>query len=243
MPKKCLWLTMFLGLSASLRADIVVSWSDSGWYNSTGFHVDINNNYIVGFQGEYAQGVTPITYNDFFVFDLSNVTGPITSAVLSLHNPGCPPCGYQSMSPTETYTLFDVSTPISTLEANHTGVGSPLAPEIFNDLGSGTIFGSRTVSAADNGTLVHIALNSDAVAAIDAHLGGMIAVGGSLTSLFDSLPPEDMFASGGNNPGDTRLLTLNPTPVPEPSAAILFSAVLLGLGARAFWRRGGGSVR
>jgi hypothetical protein len=221
-----------------LRADVIVSWSDSGWYNSTGFHVDVNNNYIVGFQGEtvFPSGL-PITYNDFFVFDLSTVTGPITSAFLSLFNPACPTCGYQSMSSTETFTVFDVSTPISELEATH-GATTPLAPEIFNDLGSGTIFGSRTVSAADNGTMVNITLNSDAIAAINANLGGMIAFGGSLTSLFDSAPPEVMFASGGNIPSDQRLLILNPVQAPEPSTLLLLGiglTVLLACGTRSSW--------
>lgn len=230
-PLICM-MGVFLCLAAPLGAD-VMSWSDSGWYDSTGFHVDVNNNYIVGFQGTYLASGPPITFNDFFVFDLSTVSGPITSAVLSVFNPACSiVCGYQSQSRTETYTVFDVSTPIGTLEANHTGVGSALAPAIFNDLGSGTIFGSRTVSAADNGTMVDIVLNHDAIVAINANLGGRIAFGGSLTSLFNNLsPPEEMFAAGGNSPGDQRLLFLNlaPASVPEPRSVLLLGTVALGL--------------
>jgi hypothetical protein len=245
-PSTFLWVAAFLFPAAPLPGDIIVSWSDSGWYDSTGFHARSNNNYIVGFQGTYLVIGTeppftymPITYHDFFVFDLSTVTGPINSGILSIFNPApstCGfPCGYQSLSPTETYTVFDVSTPLNELDANHTGVGSLLSPAIFNDLGSGPVFGSTTVSASDNGSMVNIVLNREAIDAINANLGGSIAFGGSLTSLINNwTPPEEMFAAGGNLNTDQRLLILNPAPIPEPGSMLLLATVLLGIIVRQY---------
>lgn len=85
--------------------------------------------------------------HDFFVFNLGDVTATITSAQLSIGNSANN--GYISPNPTETYNVWDVSTAITTLIANQTG-----RVDIFNDLGSGTQYASRTVSAADNGTQV-----------------------------------------------------------------------------------------
>jgi hypothetical protein len=85
-------------------------------------------------------------------------------------NASNPQPGYLSTNPTELYTLFDVSTPIASLTANQAG-----AAGIYNDLGSGVSYGSRIVSAADNGTFVTIAVNASALAAINDAAGEQFA--------------------------------------------------------------------
>src|SRR5207244_7371103 len=52
---------------------------------------------------------------DYFVFDLTSASQTILSAQLNLFNPAN---GYNSPDATETYTSFDVSTAISSLEAS-----------------------------------------------------------------------------------------------------------------------------
>jgi hypothetical protein len=220
------WFGASLLYADPIRADQIVNSADSGWYDSGGFHAAANDNYIVGFQGtiQYPSG-SPVTYNDYFVFDLSGVTGPVTSAVLSLALHACPNCGFQSADPTETYSLFDVATSIGSLESTHTD-----ATDIFGDLASGMILGSRTISNADNGTTVDILLNSDAVALINASLGGSIAFGGTVTSL-DSKSPQVIFGFGGNDPADIRQLRLNPTAtVPESSTFVLLMTGCTAIG-------------
>ena len=69
-----------------------------------------------------------------------------------------------------------MTTPISTLTAGGSGLVG-----IYNDLGSGTLFGSLLFSEADNGSLLSINLNASALAAISAAISGdgNFAIGGS----------------------------------------------------------------
>jgi hypothetical protein len=70
-----------------------------------------------------------------------------------------------------------VSTSIASLIATQTN-----ATSIFTDLGSGILFGSVTVSSADNNSYVNVTLNSDAIAALIGSEGSEFAIGGSLTT-------------------------------------------------------------
>ena len=144
--------------------------SFTGWWDSTGSHDAGNSNYGVG------DANSSPDHHDFFVFDLSGIEGTITGAQLSIGNTAN---GYMAGIPAgiSTLAMFDVSTSIEALEATNSGqVG------IFTDLGSGTLFASRTVSAADNGTQVLITLNASALAALNAAEGQEFAIGGALES-------------------------------------------------------------
>jgi hypothetical protein len=150
--------------------------SDAGWYDNFGDHSSSNKNYISGTVGAS-------TFHDYFVFNLANVTGAITSATLSIFNPVTPP-GYNNDtgSSSITYQNWDVSTPIGTLTANQSG-----ATSIFNDLGSGTMFSSTVVGPSSDGTQVQITLDAAALSALIAAEGSSFAVGGSA---FASAVPE-----------------------------------------------------
>jgi ABC-type transport system substrate-binding protein len=144
----------------------------TGWWDSTGAHSSDNPNYGIG-DGNIAGGPD---HHDFFVFDLSDVSGLITGAQLSIGNDAA---GYLAGIPAglSQVSMWDVSTPIATLVADGTGqVG------IFNDLGSGTLFALTTVTAADDGTQVSFSLNDNALAALNAAEGSQFAIGGELTS-------------------------------------------------------------
>ena len=193
---------------------------DTGWYDQTGFHDAANTNYISGRSGD-------VEHRNFTVFDLSGLSGPIISAQLQLFNPGPPLPGYSSPNPFQIFTLFDVSTPISTLVASQTG-----RTDIFADLGTGTAFGAQVVSAADNGKFVTINLNPAGLAALNAAEGKQIAFGGAITDL--DLTTLDEYIFGFSNGPDTVRLVV--TAVPEPA-----SLALMGTGLVASliygWRR------
>jgi hypothetical protein len=173
---------------------VTLNYVDSGWWNNTGFHDSINKNYFVG------QSARPATqYRNFFVFDLSAVPLPIIGAQLRLFNP---PGGYSSPDPNDTYTLFDVSTPIPTLRAFGGG-----QTQIFDDLGSGVSLGAQVVSNADNGHVIPIDLNADAVSYLNAHRGGLVALGGALTTI--ACPADRYLFSYTGDPTDTRQLVLD----------------------------------
>jgi hypothetical protein len=176
---------------------VTLNFVDSGWWDSTGFR-DINfggQNYIVG---QYAG----LEYRDFFVFNLSGITDPIIGAQLRVFEPSG---GRSSPDPTDTYSLFDVSTPIPTLRGSGTG-----QVQIFNDLGTGVDLGSHVVSNSDNGQVVPIDFNDDGLSYLNAARGGQVALGGAITTIVGS---GDRYIFGGTgDPSNTRQLVLDIQP-------------------------------
>ena len=146
--------------------------TDSGWWNGGGEHESFNTNYVTGL-------IEGVEYRSFYVFDTSGINGTVVSAALQAYNPGIAVDfgdGYISPDPTETFTLFDVTTPVAQLTAG--GVGQTA---IFDDLGAGPTYGSYVASPADNGQFVTVPLNAAGLALVQG--GGPVAFGGVLTTL------------------------------------------------------------
>jgi hypothetical protein len=211
---------MLAASSPARAATITLNAVDNGAYNQLGDHAGSNPNYFVGFDGYYVS-------RNWFVFDLASVSGTIVSASLRLQT-------YYFVSyvkPTETYTLFDVTTPIASLIAGGTGL-----VDTFNDLGSGTTYGNRTYIAADDHKERDIALLAAGVNALQAAVGGQFALGGAVTTLLPSLYfGQYEFVFGGSGGALAQLvLDVEPVPVPEPATLTL---VGLGLAAAVVRRR------
>lgn len=177
---------------------------DLGWYDNTGFHDPTNDNYAVS-DDAIAPAAGKTTHN-FFVFRLGQgiIEGDILSATLSIFNPAS---GNSLPSEGVMYNLWDVdwsqNDPYTTLIAGGNGLVS-----VYNDLGSGTNFGSRLVLPADaNGNIV-INLNADA----------LIAIGNA-----SNIEGTSLFAIGGSVSPNGE--------VPEPGTYALMGAGLLGLAA------------
>lgn len=216
MLRLCVVCVLAAGVPASAAT---IDATDSGWYNATGTHVAQNDNYIVG-------AGNGNLYRNFFVFDLTGVTDLVISASLHLYNPdnALPALkGYISPDATETYALYDVSTPVGTVQASNVGAAGQA---VYNDLGSGLEFGQVTVSAADNGSIVSIALNADGLVALNAARGGLFALGGALTTL-GGAETEYVFGYSvaiGNL--DVRQLVMETSAVPEPGVLLLLGPAL-----------------
>jgi len=206
-----------IGLGASPAKAAFVNATDRGWYDDTGFHDPSNLNYIAGFD----RGTQ---YRDFFVFDLSGISNPIISASLRLWNPSNGTTG------PGTFQVSDVSTPIPSLTAGGSGQTAT-----FNDLGTGTSFGSVAVSTADNGTFVTVNLNASALAFLNANLGNTIAFGGQ----FITSGNQTFAFTNSNILADTQLIYEAPAPnvVPAPAGIVLFGLGLTGLGGFRLFRR------
>jgi PEP-CTERM motif len=144
---------------------------ETGWYSSNGNHSVTNQNYIVGDCSSC--GSNP-NFNNYFVFDLSNITAAITSADLSIGNGN----GYAA-GPLSTFSLFDVNTAIASLDVDRpnndaTGIG------IWNDLQGGTLLGTRGITNVVQNSQVVTTLNSDAITALNRARGQQWAIGGTL---------------------------------------------------------------
>jgi hypothetical protein len=95
-----------------------------------------------------------------------------------------------------TYSLFDVSTPAATLNAND---GTNLA--IWGDLGTGTTFGRYTVHPGEFTEVLSFPLNSAGIAAANAARGGFFSVGGSVAE-------DGFFIFGAGGAAGTQQLVL-----------------------------------
>jgi hypothetical protein len=173
----------------SMSDEVVLTAMDSGWWNDLGLHTSNNKNYYVG------QDTGHIVH-DYSVFDLSSIRQPITSAELILSNPS-----YVSPDSSETFNLYDVSTPVADLEA--TGSGPSTA--VFDDLGSGTILGS---TAIDTFNLPAVALNAAGLAYLNAHRGSPLELGGALSSISGA---SNQWVFGGTDSNSTRQLLVTTT--------------------------------
>ncbi len=170
-----------------------IGMSDQGWYAQNGFHDPSNRNYIVGLcttcnpSGEY---------RNWFVFDIANVTSPVTSLSLRLFS-------YDVTLSSGNYYLNDVTTPIASLVAGTGGVPA------WNDLGSGSNYGFRFFQTTDSQQFFDIGLNSAAIAGLNAAIGAgasQWAIGGAFTAGSVPVPPA-------------------PIPLP-PSAALLLGGLV-----------------
>nr|CUM62276.1 putative Thermitase [Planktothrix agardhii] len=178
--------------------------TDTGWYDNSGSHIPSNTNYLVGDYNNFK-------YRNWMAFNLSTFTTPVTSAKLQIKA-----YQYSSADPSETYELRDVTTPVSTLTAGGSGLTS-----IYNDLGDGTIYGSRSFTSADSNQTVTIDLNSALVSAINAKSGQSFALGGQTTTGIGN-NEESIFAYSNSLSPNTDvqlLLTYGPTDTTPPTAS------------------------
>ena len=220
----CFLLGAVLALASGLAQSQVISATSTGFYRNA-----VDNSFDSG-------GVAPtmfISWNpavggsefrDFAVFDLSSILAGqiITAAELRI---GMDAFGYNSPNTTETVEWVQVTSAIGTL----TSPGYKEA--VWSDLGDGSVYGTRTVSAADNGTTLVTTLNATAISALNAAIGSSFAIGGHLTFIDMTGPTQESVFFNGNGQPVSLALTLA---VPEPETyAMLFAGLgLLELAAR-----------
>lgn len=134
-----------------------------GWYNASGAHTSVNDNTITGLNGS-------LNYNSYFVFNLNLAATTVQSVTFEVEKEA------YTGDATETLSIWDVTTPASTLEAN--AANATVGLQTHNDLGSGTTYGTGMMtSAAAAGSIVSIPLNAAAATAVKASLGQDFAIG------------------------------------------------------------------
>ena len=215
---------------------------DTGAYVDLGFHTPSSSNFTTGFtrfeftdpDGNTLQG--ELTFRSFFVFDISGLGGPVTAATLTLpassaacdgstlESTGC----YRSDDASETVAFYDVTTTLSHLTGGSGGTAA------FDDLGSGTSYGSATVSgeADDPMPEVSVTLGAEAVADLNAAIGAGqsgFAIGAALSSIVDpgGLGAQELWAfSATDEPTQAQLVLHGPPQIPLPASLPLLAAVV-----------------
>ncbi len=161
---KIIFICLLAWLNSANAIPFNLSVINTGYYDSNG---DIHTpSYITGVVGTN-------TTHSFFVFDLpmtQSMTSP-TSAILQLQT--------FNVTGSGTLNLFDVTTPVNTLLTGGNGLNT------YNDLGSGTSYGSIAIDATQDNQIIQIALNSNALTDITTANGGLFAIGASYDSLSD----------------------------------------------------------
>ena len=228
-----------LGLSVCSQVQAgIVSYTDSGWWDSTGYSTDLSfSNYIAGtWACTPTYGCDPtrnVLTRNFFVFDLTELKGddPVTSATLRINASNVKVGG--------TYSLWDVDSTMPELrrplEVDPDTNEFILRQFVYDDLGTGNSYGSTALTTSDSWTIVDIELNVAALASINAKDGCnsqgesvdcLWALGGNLDH--DNV---DEFAFGLSGGGVRQLIysTESIPAVPVPAAVWLFGTALIGL--------------
>ena len=195
----------FIGLETNLNAasraavagnvgQTALSAIDAGWWDNAGSHTATNKNYVAG------QESATTTFRNFFVFDLATVTETIAGARLEIFNPA----GGYNGDTTETYSVFDITTPLATLRASGSGQTG-----IFADLGTGANFGEQVFEESNENSVKPVPLNVSGVNFLNASRGTTIAVGGAVTTI-SGTASQNVFSGSGpvGLLSDTRQLVL-----------------------------------
>lgn len=167
-----------------------------------------------------------VLYHNWFLFAIPTpaVGQTYVGATLRLFNPV-----FFSSNVSETYSVTDYTGSLTNLVAdNGNGNGSA----IYNDLGAGSAYGTATISSANNGGFVEIALTPAALASINAASGTNFALGGFLSTLDSTDNTEFAFGSSGTGPLSNTQLVLAQGSVagPEPgSLALLMLGTTAGI--------------
>jgi hypothetical protein len=268
-PLACLVMVVVVGPPA-VRADIILSAIDAGFVTMAGGSSKGDStiapiakyNYSVGFEVHYATGAlspppfAPMDRNNYFVFDLSSLPGPITAATLVL------PAG--ELESVDAVEVFDVVMPMAPvmaladagalLAASGLGTGafdSPADPAVgiagalYGNIeaGTGSPIGSKAITSADDDTMISIPLSLTGVTYLNGFLGGVVFLGGSVPSIVfaDGTPQQPFGFTAAEIPGSGPTVPmLIVTAVPEASSLLCVAvgaAVGGGRAMRARWLR------
>jgi hypothetical protein len=228
-------------------------------------------NYSVGFEEHYSTGalfspLAPMDRKNYFVFDLTSVTTPISSAVMTLYaGPDIAPAfpggthGYESADSSETYVITDTPTQSAALGlamsigggASSADYDSPTDPLVVDAKAlhamlapPGPPLTSKVVTAADDGTILSLSFTPAGLTFLNSKLGSKILLGGFLSTAppysGPTAFPQAIFGfTGPDIPADdplTPTLDLTLTSIPEASGALFFAVAFSLTGAMSLRR-------
>ena len=159
---------------------------NAGWYGNTGLHDPVNGeDYLVGICSSCELEGLPGAYNNWFIVDISGFTPAtaVTSLALTLNTFYADTAG--------TFKLWDYLGDIADLP-EYTAPGAP-GIAIYDDLGSGKLYGSFAYLGTEGYTYQTITLSSDAIFDLNAAIDNgdeQWAIGGSFAPTAPIPEPE-----------------------------------------------------
>lgn len=201
-------------LAADASSDVTLQATDFGFYHDQ-LLIFSDTNHANGW---YPGANPPGELRSFFVFDLTAVSGTITTATLRAGNS---PSGFASPDPAETLGLFDVDTNLDSLTSGSGGLPA------FADLGTGVGFGTEDVDFTDNDSVVEVTLNAAGVAALNDAIGSRIGIGLALTTInFAQMSASERMFNASAGPDFVREIVLAPEPGRGAGVAVAGAALL-----------------
>ena len=176
---RTLWLALLLlaaiaSVAHSGEGPVVIDSYVGGLYNNLGNQDrSIPCSYFPTLSGVRWQEFGPNQeFRSYFSFDLEALAleDPVVRGTLFV-----PVTNYLSANASEPVDLFDVVTPISQVDLDSTG-----RTDIFDDLGTGALYGMTEIFPSDAGGAIEVELSEDAIADINAAVGELFAIGLSL---------------------------------------------------------------
>ena len=204
----CFFVAVFFGASLKLDAAVInVDTAARGWIqtdNSDNGNSPINN---------YFAGSVDSLYRNHFDFAIPSFTGALDSASFVLRNDFVP---NSHTGATHTYSLYSLGA--------YGSYG-------FSDIGSGTGYGSVTISS---GGIVSVTLNASAIADISAAQGGTFSLEGVHSGEISGSMNFDFGNIVGDASSTQLILNTSSAAVPEPTTLAIFGigAGIAGLKAR-----------
>lgn len=180
--------TLFSGSTTNSLTKLVVNGTiqlspvDHGWYGVDGFHDPSNDSFSVGLCVPCVHGPE---LRNWFAFDISSLSTPVTSLSLTLST-------WAVKLPGVTYYAYDFRGSVPSLLSGSGGLAA------FADLGSGASFGQRTYFSADANLVRTVTLNAAAIGSLNnAVLAGqsLWAFGGSTSPVPE--PSSQLMAAVG----------------------------------------------
>jgi hypothetical protein len=203
-----------LGAGAHAASYTFDASTNLGNWSATQANTDANTNYAVG-------NSAGTVWRNFFTFNLASLAPneQVVSATLQLRK-----FWYYSTDSSENVAFYDVSTSPQVLNNNQ-----GFSPAIFNDLGTGTSYGTVSLTQGNTGDVVTVSLNAAGRAAIASAAGGSFSIGGSCLTCGTG---QTVF--GTSSSIGVQELVVQTAPIPEPST---YAMLGIGLAALAFLRR------
>lgn len=215
----------FIALPAKSNEITAISAADRGWYRIDGQHVVSNKNTFTG-----DGGARDSIFRSFFTFDVPILPGDVVAAQLNLQLYGILLSGYGAIpdSILFPFTIYDVGTSATDL-ATERPRGSVAGQSIYQDIGSGLIYGQYAAHSSEVGTILTIDLNQQAISELNRLAAGTFSIGialdqsnwnTTLAQRYGGIQFSDVY----NEPLTHQLIV---TTVPEPETYVL---LISGLG-------------